>query len=73
MNHQKLTEVQTVDGTLIIDTATRESVLIEKHSPSLSYIDHRKGTLIVDHDTRESVLLEDNSVSPGSEPTGIQA
>lgn len=71
--------IQTIDtdtGTLVIDMATGENVVINEHNPELSHIDHPDGTLVLDHSTRESVIIEDStdlSESSDSESPGIQA
>jgi len=73
MFHPRIEAVNTVDGTLIVDMTTGENVVIENRDVQLSHIDHPDGTLILDHETRESVLIEKPTLSPDSEPEGIQA
>lgn len=63
----QITEIETDDGTLYIDTETKESVLVEDEK-KITQIDVEGGTLYVDTETHESIFVEDSDSPDDTDP-----
>lgn len=58
-NSKQITEIETDEGTLYVDTETKESVLVEDEQ-DITSVSVGGGTLYIDTSTRESILVEED-------------